>query len=68
VNWPKSIVFDSWVVGGAETYAVSLVRSMTSEFPDDDFIVCLNQETSNPTLGEIKNLHMNETCETIPPK
>ena len=44
------------IVGGTETYAVSLIRAMTSEFPDDDFVVFLNQEASKLALGEMKNL------------
>lgn len=44
------------VVGGTETYAVSLIRAMASEFPDNDFIVFLNQEASKLAFGEMKNL------------
>jgi glycosyltransferase involved in cell wall biosynthesis len=44
------------IVGGTETYAVSLIRAMTTEFPDDDFIVFLNQEASKLAFGEMKNL------------
>jgi hypothetical protein len=35
---------------------------------NDEFIVFLKQEASNLALGEIKNLHMNERYDTIPPK
>jgi glycosyltransferase involved in cell wall biosynthesis len=44
------------LVGGTEMYAVSLIRAMTREFPNDDFIVFLNQEASELVKGEMQNL------------
>jgi hypothetical protein len=45
------------VVGGTETYAVSLIRAMTNEFPKDEFVVFLNEEASSLALRDQKSVY-----------